>query len=116
MWWSPRPFVSFLLTVLSTLGFGAGVIDGLIGGLFMSSEIRVLKEFEWEIGNARTRAEERERDGLLVEGGEGGLAVEAKGEVEDRTEGRRSRERHGGFVADRGNEGMEHGNNINALQ
>lgn len=63
IWWSPRPFVSFLLTVLSTLGFGAGVIDGLIGGLFMSSEIRALKEFEWEIEIARARAEERERSG-----------------------------------------------------
>jgi len=88
IWWSPRPFVSFLLTVLSTLGFGAGVVDGLIGGLFMSSEIRALKEFEWEIGNARARAEERER---------GGQEVEAKGEVGDRTDRRRSRERHGGF-------------------
>lgn len=61
IWWSPRPFVSFLLIVLSTLGFGAGVVDGLIGGLFMSSEIRALKEFEWEIGNARREAEDWEK-------------------------------------------------------
>jgi sphingomyelin phosphodiesterase 2 len=38
------------------LGLSAGVIDGLIGGLFVGSEIRALKEFEWEICNARTAA------------------------------------------------------------
>ena len=67
IWWSPRPFVSFLLILLSTLGFGAGVVDGLIGGLFVGSEIRVLKEFEWEISNARNIAEarDREREALL---------------------------------------------------
>ncbi len=52
-WWSPRPFVSFLLVLLSTLGLGAGLLDGLIGGLFVGSEIRALKEFEWEIRNAQ---------------------------------------------------------------
>ncbi|KAL8797716.1 MAG: hypothetical protein Q9195_000068 [Heterodermia aff. obscurata] len=55
-WWSPRPFVSFLLMLLSTLGFGAGVVDGLIGGLFVGSELRALKEFQWEVSNARLRA------------------------------------------------------------
>ena len=59
-WWSPRAFVSFLLVLISTLSFGAGVIDGLIGGLFMSSEIRALKEFESEIISARTEAQDRE--------------------------------------------------------
>ena len=63
IWWSPRPFVSFLLMLLSTLGLGAGVLDGLIGGLFMSSEIRALKEFEWEMRNARDEAERVERTG-----------------------------------------------------
>ena len=53
--------MSFLLMLLSTLGFGAGVLDGLIGGLFMSSEIRALKEFEWEVRNARDEAERVER-------------------------------------------------------
>ena len=57
IWWSPRPFVSFLLIFLSTLGFGAGVLDGLIGGLFVSSELRALKEFEWEIQNAKAIAQ-----------------------------------------------------------
>lgn len=57
VWWSPRPFVAFLLMVLSTLGFGAGVLDGLIGGFFIGSELRALKEFEWEIRNAKAIAE-----------------------------------------------------------
>ena len=67
VWWSPRPFVTFLLNLLSTLGFGAGVIDGLIGGLFIGSELRALKEFEWEIRNAKEMAEERRRGELSVE-------------------------------------------------
>lgn len=56
VWWSPRNFVAFLLMLLSTLGLFAGVIDGLIGGLFVGSELRALKEFEWEIRNARVAA------------------------------------------------------------
>ncbi|PBP18399.1 inositol phosphosphingolipids phospholipase C [Diplocarpon rosae] len=56
VWWSPRNFVSFLLMLLSTLGLSAGAIDGLIGGLFVGSEIRALKEFEWEISNVRAAA------------------------------------------------------------
>jgi sphingomyelin phosphodiesterase 2 len=56
VWWSPRNFVAFLLMLVSTLGLGAGVIDGLIGGLFVGSEIRALKEFEWEISNAKAVA------------------------------------------------------------
>ena len=59
IWWSPRPFVAFLLVLLSTLNLGAGIIDGLIGGLFVASEIRALKEFEWEILNARDAAKDR---------------------------------------------------------
>lgn len=61
IWWSPRPFVAFLLMLLSTLGFGAGILDGLIGGLFIGSELRALKEFEWEIQNAKAVAEEQRR-------------------------------------------------------
>lgn len=52
-WWTPRPYVSFILCLVSTLSLSAGVIDGLIGGLFVSSEIRALKEFQWEIKNTR---------------------------------------------------------------
>ncbi|KAK2766319.1 phospholipase C type enzyme [Arachnomyces sp. PD_36] len=53
IWWSPRAFVSFILILLSTLSLSAGVIDGLIGGLFVGSEIRALKEFQWEVENAK---------------------------------------------------------------
>ncbi|KAL1954225.1 hypothetical protein VTO42DRAFT_1505 [Malbranchea cinnamomea] len=53
MWWSPRAFVSFILCLVSTLSFAAGLLDGLIGGFFVSSELRALKEFEWEVHNAR---------------------------------------------------------------
>jgi sphingomyelin phosphodiesterase 2 len=56
VWWSPKNYVSFILMLLSTFGLSAGVIDGLIGGLFVGSEIRALKEFEWEISNARAAA------------------------------------------------------------
>lgn len=75
IWWAPRPFVSFLLVLLSTVGLTAGVVDGLIGGLFVGSEIRALKEFEWEIRNAREMAEPgSSRDGLEQgeEKGDGG--------------------------------------------
>ena len=51
VFWSPHNFVSFILMLVSTFGLGAGVIDGLIGGLFVGSELRALKEFEWEIRN-----------------------------------------------------------------
>ncbi|MCJ1338690.1 phospholipase C type enzyme [Bachmanniomyces sp. S44760] len=57
IWWSKRNFVSFLLLLLSTLGLGAGVIDGMIGGLFIGSEIRALKEFRWEMEAVRGAAE-----------------------------------------------------------
>ena len=32
------------------------MIDGLMGFLFVGSEIRALKEFEWEVRNTRERA------------------------------------------------------------
>lgn len=76
IWWAPRPFVSFLLALLSTVGLAAGMVDGLIGGLFVGSEIRALKEFEWEIRNAREMAERlgSSREGLeqREEKGDGG--------------------------------------------
>lgn len=54
IWWtSPVIYVAFILLVLSTLGFAMGVLDGLIGGLFMSWELRALKEFEWEVRTVR---------------------------------------------------------------
>ncbi|KAF2819565.1 hypothetical protein CC86DRAFT_398577 [Ophiobolus disseminans] len=48
VWWSPHNYVSFILMLLSTVGMSVGVIDGLMGFLFVGSEMRALKEFEWE--------------------------------------------------------------------
>lgn len=67
VWWSPRNYVAFILMLVSTLGLGTGIIDGLIGGLFVGSEIRALKEFEWEIVNARAVVG-GEPSGLVEEG------------------------------------------------
>lgn len=55
VWWSP-PYVAFILLVLCTLGLAAGVVDGLIALLFVGSELRALREFEWEIVNAKAAA------------------------------------------------------------
>lgn len=54
--WSSNGYSVLIITILSTLNLSAGVIDGLIGGLFIGSEIRALKEFEWEISNTRAMA------------------------------------------------------------
>jgi len=56
VWFSPRNFVAFLLLLLSALGLAAGVVCGLIALLFYGSEMRALKEFEWEIRNAKEAA------------------------------------------------------------
>lgn len=57
VWWtSDVIYVAFILTLVSTLSFAAGVLDGLIGGLFMSAELRALKEFKWEVRTARRLA------------------------------------------------------------
>ncbi|KAH6484066.1 hypothetical protein HBI55_212480 [Parastagonospora nodorum] len=56
VWWSPRNYVAFLLMLLSSVGLSVGVIDGLMGLLFVGSEMRALREFEWEVRNARERA------------------------------------------------------------
>jgi sphingomyelin phosphodiesterase 2 len=56
VWWSPHNYVSFILMLVSSVGLSVGVIDGLMGLLFVGSEIRALKEFEWEVRNARERA------------------------------------------------------------
>lgn len=69
VWWSPRPFVSFLLMLLSSVGLSVGVIDGLMGFLFVGSEMRALREFEWEIVNAKRIAEKAIRKGEQI--GEG---------------------------------------------
>lgn len=56
VWWSPKNYVAFILMLLSTAGLSVGVIDGLMGFLFVGSEIRALKEFEWEVRNTKERA------------------------------------------------------------
>ena len=52
VWWSSYNYVAFVLLLASTLGILAGTLDGLIGGLFVGSELRALNEFEWEVRNA----------------------------------------------------------------
>ena len=42
--------------LISSLGLSVGVIEGLMGGLFVGSELRALREFEWEVKNARAMA------------------------------------------------------------
>ncbi|KAF7514695.1 hypothetical protein G7054_g15084 [Neopestalotiopsis clavispora] len=71
VWWTPH-YVAFILMVLSSLGLVAGVVDGLIALLFVGSEMRALKEFEWEIENVRTYAVAAERGGTGGGGGGGG--------------------------------------------
>ncbi|KAI5466439.1 Endonuclease/exonuclease/phosphatase [Mariannaea sp. PMI_226] len=56
VWFSPANFVAFILMLVSSLGLAAGVVDGLLSLLFFSWEIRGLKEFEWEIRNAKAVA------------------------------------------------------------
>ncbi|KJR84493.1 inositol phosphosphingolipid phospholipase [Sporothrix schenckii 1099-18] len=56
VWFSPRNFVAFLLTLLASLGLATGVVDGLIALLFFGSEIRYIKDFHWEICNAKAAA------------------------------------------------------------
>ena len=55
-WFTPS-FASFILLLVGSLSLVAGVIDGLIALLFMGSELRALREFEWEVRNAKWRVE-----------------------------------------------------------
>ncbi|KAJ6163314.1 hypothetical protein N7497_003293 [Penicillium chrysogenum] len=72
VWWvGSRTYIGFILVLVSTLNFGAGILDGLIGGLFMSGELRALKEFEWEVRNARSLV-------VAAESGEGTAPKEAE--------------------------------------
>lgn len=64
VWWSPNNYVSFILMFISTIGLSTGVIDGLMGGLFVGSELRALKEFEWEVSNAKARAIDATASGM----------------------------------------------------
>ncbi|KAL8707531.1 MAG: hypothetical protein Q9220_007473 [cf. Caloplaca sp. 1 TL-2023] len=90
IWWSNHAGVSFMLVFISTLSFGGGVLDGLIGGLFVGSELRALKEFEWEITMTKERAERSE--------GAGGDTVEREpfsSETNDNTAHQAGRMNHG---------------------
>ncbi|KAI9775713.1 MAG: phospholipase C type enzyme [Geoglossum umbratile] len=72
VWWSPHNYVSFILMLISSFGLAAGAVDGLIGGLFVGSELRALREFEWEIRNAMRRLGLGQGSGWVGEGGEVG--------------------------------------------
>lgn len=49
--------INFVLLLLSSIGLVAGVLDGLMALLFFrGSEKRALKEFQWELSNARAFA------------------------------------------------------------
>ncbi|KAI4865586.1 DNase I-like protein [Hypoxylon rubiginosum] len=68
VWFVPSNLraLSFVFLVLSSLGFLAGAIDGLLALLFFGSEMRALKEFEWEVMNAKATASGEQRLGLAL--------------------------------------------------
>ena len=49
------PPTSFALFLVGSLSLAAGVVDGLIALLFVGSELRALREFEWEVTNEKHR-------------------------------------------------------------
>ncbi|RYP90602.1 hypothetical protein DL770_003269 [Monosporascus sp. CRB-9-2] len=55
VWFVPN-YGAFVFLLLSTLGLMAGTADGLLALLFFNSELRAVKEFEWEIMNAKASA------------------------------------------------------------
>lgn len=62
VWWSPHNYVAFILMLVSSLGLVAGTIDGLLSLLFFNSELRALKEFEWEVRNAKGGRDDMDDD------------------------------------------------------
>jgi sphingomyelin phosphodiesterase 2 len=54
VWFVPYNFVAFVLLLAGSLVLLAGTVDGLMALLFFGSEIRALKEFEWEVMNAKS--------------------------------------------------------------
>lgn len=56
VWFTPRRYPAFILMFFGSLNLVAGTIDGLLALLFFNSELRALKEFEWEIRNAKAAA------------------------------------------------------------
>ena len=64
VWFVPYNWVAFILMLIASLWLMGGTVDGLIGFLFMSSEIRCLKEFLWEMRELEVRARELEHHGV----------------------------------------------------
>lgn len=58
VWFVPPglTYVTFILILVGGLSLAAGTVDGLISLLFLSSELRSLRELEWEVMNARSAA------------------------------------------------------------
>ena len=55
VWFTPsgKNYVSFILVLVSSLSLTAGTVDGLMALLFFRSELKAVREFEWEVRNAR---------------------------------------------------------------
>ncbi|OTB02134.1 hypothetical protein M426DRAFT_322958 [Hypoxylon sp. CI-4A] len=88
VWFVPHQGVAFAFLLLGSLGFLAGAVDGLMALLFFGSEIRALKEFEWEIMNAKATASGAHGLGQRQHydedvGGGGGAAAAAPGSAVD---------------------------------
>ncbi|KAK4144725.1 Endonuclease/exonuclease/phosphatase [Dichotomopilus funicola] len=66
VWFVPsgRNYISFILVLVSTLGLVAGTVEGLMALLFFRSELNALREFHWEVRNAKR---------ALLAGDSGGL-------------------------------------------
>ncbi|KAF8424899.1 Endonuclease/exonuclease/phosphatase [Tirmania nivea] len=59
VWWSTYDGVAFLCVVLSWMVGVSGVVNGLIGFLFMGSELNALREFDEEIRIYKEIAQEK---------------------------------------------------------
>ena len=60
--WSPGGGVAGALVVLGGLALAAGVVEGLLGGLFGGAELRALREWQGEVRAAWEGAEEAEME------------------------------------------------------
>ncbi|KAL2198951.1 Endonuclease/exonuclease/phosphatase [Corynascus similis CBS 632.67] len=105
VWFTPpnsgnnKNYVAFILTLVASLGLAAGTVDGLLALLFFGSELKALREFEWEVRNARKRAallfsETRDDNGGSGGGGNGRREGGVRGQHPDRN----------GSVGDHGSE------------
>ncbi|KAL8349760.1 hypothetical protein RB598_005225 [Gaeumannomyces tritici] len=59
VWFVPvqhASYVSFVLVLVGGLALCLGALEGIVGLLFIPSELRALREFEWEVANARAAA------------------------------------------------------------